>query len=106
MSRGVVSPVLLRPLFDHLGLVTCRTFETPAASTIPLFCQGDGYLQKVYGEQALDLVLPEQEPQEKILDLLRRPQRFAEVVRGIREHLRVHHSYESRLRQLIEIVES
>ncbi len=37
MSQGVFTPVIYRPLFEHLQLVTCRTFETPAANTIPLF---------------------------------------------------------------------
>ena len=106
MSRGVVSPVLLRPLFDHLGLVTCRTFETPAASTIPLFVQDAAYVRQVYGADAVELVVPADRPQEKLVDVLRRPERYAEVVRGIREHLRAHHSYEARLRHLLEIVES
>ena len=50
MSRGLFSPVIYRPLFDHLSLVTCRSFETPAVEpgrlyvyTIPRgwswFCQ-------------------------------------------------------------------
>ncbi len=106
MSQGVFSPVLLRPLFDYLRLVTCRTFETPAAGTIPLFAQDDAHVRDVYGEEALELVLPGEELEEKILDVLRRPERYAEIVRGIREHLRVHHSYESRLRELVEIVKS
>src|SRR5215813_3979208 len=37
MSKGVFTPIIYRPLFNHLKLVTCRTFETPAANTIPLF---------------------------------------------------------------------
>src|SRR5262245_46595304 len=47
MSRGVFSPVIYRPLFDHLQLVTCRTFETPAANTIPLFCQEPRFVSDV-----------------------------------------------------------
>src|SRR5262249_50616616 len=37
MGSGIFTPVLYRPLFEHLRLVTCRTFETPAANTIPVF---------------------------------------------------------------------
>src|SRR5262249_8723895 len=37
MGKGVFPPVVLRPLFNRLQLVTCRTFETFAANTIPLF---------------------------------------------------------------------
>ena len=53
MGRGVFSPVMLRPLFDHLRLVTCRTFETPAANTIPLFCQEPSFVAEVYGDEAV-----------------------------------------------------
>ena len=52
MGRGIFSPVIYRPLFDHLRLVTCRTFETPAANTIPLFCQDQAYIREIYGEVA------------------------------------------------------
>ena len=37
INKGVFNPVVYRPLFEELGMVTCRTFETPAAGTIPLF---------------------------------------------------------------------
>ena len=106
MGRGVFSPVLLRPLFDWLGLVTCRTFETPAAGALPLFCQEVGFVEEVYGAAAVELVLPRERPGDKILDLLRRPGHYAGVVRGIRNRLAERHSYRDRLRELIEVVES
>src|SRR5919108_87153 len=59
MGKGVFNPVLLRPLFDQLRLVTCRTYETPAANTIPLFAQDTAFVAEIYGEQAVELVLPE-----------------------------------------------
>jgi glycosyltransferase involved in cell wall biosynthesis len=106
MSKGIINPVIYRPLFDHLRLVTCRTFETPAAGTIPLFALDAGYVRELYGEAALELVLPDRNPQEKILDMVSRPEHYAGIVAGIRRHLAERHSYEARLRQLIEIVES
>lgn len=105
MGKGMFSPVLLRPLFDHLRLVTCRTFETPAANTIPLFAQDVAYVAEIYGERAVELVLPQEQPQEKILDVLRRPEHYGEIVRDIRRHLAENHSYAARLRELIDIVE-
>jgi hypothetical protein len=99
-------PVIYRPLFDHLRFVTCRTFETPAANTIPLFCQEPDFVAEVYGKEAVQLALPETEPHEKILDLVERPQHYADVVAGIRSHLRRTHSYSRQLERLIEIVES
>ena len=81
MSRGVVSPVILRPLFDRLQLVTCRSFETPAASTIPLFAQEERFVTEVYGPEGAELTLPAREPYQKILDVLDRPQ-YLPVDRG------------------------
>jgi glycosyltransferase involved in cell wall biosynthesis len=106
MSRGVFNPVVYRPLFEHLGNVTCRTFETPAAGTIPLFVLNRDYVRGIFGEEAADeLVLPDDRPQEKIVDVLRRPERYARIVEGIRQEFRRLHSPEARLRQLIEIVQ-
>jgi hypothetical protein len=106
MSKGIFNPVLIRPLFSNLGLVTVRTFETPAASTIPLFAQEPDYVEAIYGEQALELVLPAEKAQDKILDIIHQPDRYAAIVRGIRRHLAETHSYEARLNELIEIVRS
>jgi hypothetical protein len=104
MGRGVFSPVLLRPLFEHLRLVTCRTFETPAANTIPLFAQEPAFATEVYGDEAAELVLPEDRPEDKVLDLLRRPEHYMDIVRGIRRRCAERYSYEAQLRQLVEIV--
>lgn len=105
MGTAVFNPVLIRPVFERLGLVTCRTFETPAANTIPLFAQDAEYVTAIYGEGAAPLVLREGDAaSEQILDVLRRPQEFAEIVRSIRRHLSVHHSYAARLRELVRIV--
>jgi hypothetical protein len=106
MGRGVLGPVVYRPLFDHLRLVTCRTFETPAANTVPLFAQDPAFVAEVYGDEAAELALPAERPEEKILDLLRRPEHYAGVVRGIRRHCAAKYAYEAQLRALVEIVES
>jgi Glycosyl transferases group 1 len=105
MGTAVFNPVLLRPVFDHFGLVTCRTFETPAANTIPLFAQDAEYVKAVYGERAMDLVLRDgQAATEQILNVLRRPEAYAEIVRDIRRHLAEKHSYAARLQELVRIV--
>ena len=89
----------------HLGLVTCRTFETPAASTIPLFAQDVEYVKAIYGDRATALVLREGEgASAQILDVLRRPLEYAEIVRDIRRHLAENHSYAVRLQELVRIV--
>src|SRR5262249_37671973 len=106
MSQGVIHPVMYRPLFTRLQLVTCRTFETFAANTIPLFGPEERYVAEIYGERALELVLPAEEGGAKVLDILRRPDYYAEVVRDVRRRLTETHSYAARLRELIDIVQS
>jgi hypothetical protein len=106
MSRARLNPVLLRPLFERLRIVTPRLFETVAANTIPLFVLDPMHLREIYGEQALELVLPEENPQEKILDVIHHPERYRDVVLGIRQHLAKNHSHSARLRRLAEIVQS
>jgi hypothetical protein len=51
-------------------------------------------------------VLPDEQPHEKILDLVTRPEHYADIVRAIRRHLAMKHSYEAQLRELIAIVQS
>src|SRR5260370_42352521 len=106
MSKATFNPVISRPTFNRMRLVTPRFFETPAASTIPLFGLDDAYVAEIYGEGALELVLPAQRPEDKILDMLRRPDYYAGIVRDIRRHLREKHSQEARLKELVEIIHS
>ena len=104
MGRGVFSPVVYRPLFDHLRLVTCRTFETVAAGTIPLFAQDPSFVEEIYGAAGLELVLPLDDAAGKIRAVLRRPERYISAVVEIRRRLAQDHSYCARLRQLLEIM--
>jgi glycosyltransferase involved in cell wall biosynthesis len=106
MGKGVFTPVIYRPLFDHLRLLTCRTFETPAANAIPLFVQDTDYTREIYGEAAVKLVLGDDDASAQIADVLRGPERYVEIVREIRAHLAAQHTYAARLRQLIDIVQS
>jgi hypothetical protein len=103
MSRGIFNPVLVRPLFNYLRLVNPRMFETPAANTIPLFGLDAEYVQEIYGADALGLVLAD-DASDRIADVTRRPEHYAQIVKGIRHHLAEKHSYKVRLQELIEIV--
>lgn len=105
INKGVFNPVVYRPLFEHLGMVTCRTFETPAAGTIPLFLLERSYVAEIFGERAVELVLEEEDAHEKILDVLERPEHFAKIVMSIREEFRQRHSPEARLRELVGFIE-
>jgi hypothetical protein len=104
MSKAVFNPVLARPLFNHLRLTHPRLFETLAANTIPLFNLGRDHVVEIYGEPAGELVFGEN-ASEQILDVLGRPDYYAEIVREIREHLAVNHSFERRFQELIDIID-
>ena len=63
-------------------------------------------MSQIYGERALELVLPCQRPEEKIQDIFDRPEHYSRVVTDIRERLAQNHSQKQRLHELIEIIES
>lgn len=104
MSQAVFSPVVYRPLFDHLEMVTCRTYETVAANTIPLLGLAEDHVREIYGEPAVELLLPEEAPEHKILDIVDRPEHYLSIVEGIRRRLRERYSYKARLLELVDIM--
>jgi hypothetical protein len=105
MSKGIFSPVIYRPLFSHLGFVTCRTFETPAANTIPLFGLDTAYVTEIYGEPAAELVLPPDpaSAEQKVADIVERPEYYAGIVIDIRRRMGVQHSFKARLQEMVDI---
>ena len=105
MSKGIFSPVIYRPLFSHLRFVTCRTFETVAANTIPLFGLDAEYVREIYGESAMELVLPGDlaAAKDKVADIVAHPEYYAEIVMRMREHMREKHSFKARLGEMVEI---
>ncbi len=106
MSKAYFNPVLTRPTFNHMQLVTPRFFETPASSTIPLFALDEAYVQEIYGPKALELVLPAGDPHRKIVDIHDRPEHYREILSEIRAHLAASHSQRARVQELIDIIES
>ena len=103
MSDGVFNPVIYRPLFDHLDLVTCRTYETFAANTIPLFKSDQKSSRTIYGNQVEELILG-CDPKGKILDVINKPSYYFDIVKNIRNHLRINHSHKVRLLELIDMI--
>jgi hypothetical protein len=106
MSKATFNPVIARPIFDRLRFVTPRLFETLGANTIPLFGLDPAHVREIYGEAALELILPEFDPEQKIIDIMSRPEHFADIVRSTRRHLAEKHSHAARIQELIDIVES
>jgi hypothetical protein len=99
MSLGTVNPVLVRPTFGELQLVTPRFFETVAADTIPVFDLDSQFVAEIYGPEAVELVLGEDRA-ERLADVFRRPSHYGEIVTEVRRHLRERHSFTVRLEEL------
>jgi hypothetical protein len=106
MGKGVFTPIVVRPLFEHLQLVTCRTYESLAANTIPVFGLNPDFVEEIYGRRARVLALPKERPEELIRDVIRRPRHYAEVVEEMRRELAEKHSYAARLKELATMVEA
>lgn len=98
-------PIFHRPLFNHLGLVTNRTFETFCSDTIPLLMLPDDLVQAIYGPDALPLV-PAADVVGWLEDMMQRPEVYWDAVLKTRAHLAAHHSYEHRFQKLLAILGS
>src|SRR5215471_1299814 len=105
MSKATFNPVVTRPTFAELRLVTPRFFETLAADTFPVFALHPEHVAEIYGPEATEMVLRD-DGGEMFVDMQRRPQHYRNIVRGIRQHLARHHSQMVRLRELVDIIET
>jgi hypothetical protein len=100
MSTGRVNIMTQRPLFSHLKILTSKYFEIFSADTIPLVMVDPDNLELVYGPAGRDLAL-HRAIGDKLLDALRRPREYREIVAEVRRHLAAHHSFHNRVRELI-----
>lgn len=105
LGQARFCPIFHRPLFNHLGLVTNRTFETFCADTIPLLMLPDDLVEAIYGADAR-LLAPGDGVAGRLDDMRRRPEVYWEVVLKTRAHLGEHHSFQRRFRELLAILES
>lgn len=104
VSQGRFSPVFQRPLFNHLGLVTNRAFETFCADTIPLLFIPDDLVVALYGEQARVLA-PGDHVAGHLEAAMKDPEPHWEAVLAARAHLEREHSFIRRLGQLVELLD-
>ncbi len=105
MSSAKVNIMTQRPLFQRLGIVTSKYFEILSADTIPLVLIDPQLAESVYGAAGRDLALRGQ-VERRLLDALESPEHFREPVQRVREHLRTHHSYRTRVQQLVAALET
>ncbi len=104
-GRGRFCPIFHRPLFNHLGLVTNRTFEAFCADTIPVLMLQDDLIEEIYGPDARPLA-PSGDVAVRLEDMMRGPAMYWDAVLKTREHLARHHSYEQRFQELLAILKS
>ena len=104
-SQGRFSPVIHRPLFNELKLVTNRTFATFYADTIPLLLLPSEMIATIYGPDAAALA-PGKELRERLEDMLRRPEPYWDAVQKTRRYLAQHHSYKKRFEELTYMLEN
>lgn len=102
MSRGKLNPIFIRPLLKKLGFVTPRMFETVLADTIPLIPTYFKHATDLYGEDIKQFMLSDDNPNGDILRILRNYENNRKIVKNIRKNLKERHSYELRLRQLLQ----
>jgi hypothetical protein len=105
LNEGRFSPIFHRPLFNELGLITVRTFETFCADTMPLLMVPDEVVEGIYGPQARPLA-PGSDVAGRLQDMMRRPEHYWDAVLKTREYLAEHHSFQQRFAELLAILEN
>ena len=106
MSTATFNPVITRPTFEALRIVTPRFFETPAANTFPIFGLDAEYVSEIYGPAGKELVVSSERGGSTLLNMIENPHCYIELIEDIRHHLAGHHTQLIRLAELIEIIES
>lgn len=105
VGQGRFSPIFHRPLFNHLNLVTNRTFETFCADIMPILMLPDELVEKIYGSAA-KLLVPSKNVAEHLEEIMRHPEDYWEAVLNTRSYLGRYHSYQQRFQELLAILES
>jgi hypothetical protein len=101
MSSARINIFAPRPFLRHVKYLTQRFFEEFCADTIPLLMLEPEFAEAVYGPAGRELTLVGRVA-EKILDALHRPHYYQSLVEDVRRHLMIEHSYDRRVRELVE----
>ncbi|MGD9715327.1 MAG: hypothetical protein AB7V46_25215 [Thermomicrobiales bacterium] len=99
LGRARFAPVFHRPLFNHLGLATNRTFETFYGDCLPVLMLAPDFVSRIYGEAALALV-PGEDVAEHFEKVCAEPQHYWDAVLKTRAYLAEHHSFAGRFDEL------
>ncbi len=104
MSSARINIFTQRPVLHHLRHLTLKYFEIFYADTIPLLMLDPDHAATVYGPAGRELTLTGRNAPEKILDALKRPDNYRGLVEDVRRHLAIHHSYDRRLDELLNVM--
>ncbi|MBX3523661.1 MAG: hypothetical protein KF807_10675 [Xanthobacteraceae bacterium] len=102
LGQAKFAPVIHRPLFNALGFVTNRSFETFYADTIPVLMLAPDFVEKIYGAAALKLI-PSEGVAKFVTGALANPESYWDAVLKTRAHLAAKHSYAVRLDELKKV---
>jgi len=103
VSQARFCPVIHRPLFNHLGLVTNRTFETFCSDTVPLLMLPNQMIESIYGPAARLLAVGE-DVAGHIQDIMCRPEVYWDAILKTRAYLADRHSFQRRFEELSAIL--
>jgi hypothetical protein len=103
VSQAKFCPVIHRPLFNQLGIVTNRTFETFCSDTIPLLMLPGEMIESIYGPAARLLAVDE-DVAGHIRDVLSRPDLYWDAILKTRAYLADRHSFQRRFQELSAIL--
>lgn len=105
MSESRINIMTQRPLFRRLKILTSKYFEIFWADTIPLPALEPELAGMVYGQAGRELAL-DGDISEKLLDVVKRPEKYRRIAQDVRKHLAEHHSYQKRMQQLVEVLQA
>lgn len=100
MSTSRINIMTQRPLFRELKILTSKYFEIFSADTTPLVMIDPDHAEMVYGPAGRELALCNG-IDEKLVQVLRYPKKYREIVEEVRKHLLAHHTYRDRVRELV-----
>lgn len=101
MSKGLLNPIFIRPILNHMDFITPRMFETFLADTVPLIPQYFTHATKLYGSSVSQLIMSNN-PANDIIRIIENYDEYAILRKNILEMLKVKHSYEVRINQLLK----
>jgi len=105
VSQARFAPVIHRPLFNHLGIVTNRTFETFCSDAIPLLMLPPDTIESIYGPAARPLAVGD-DVAAHVEAIQRCPEVYWDAVLKTRAHLSSVHSYQRRMQELSALLDA